>query len=110
MDASLSASRDHRYHLSVERPDGSVRIAWQADGFEAIDVYARWRSRSELERFAREVADAALFNRTVRELHHALRTSHPGEFELVPYPHDRAAPRVVVRLNPPRGEPNPDPY
>lgn len=94
----------------MERPDGSVRIAWQADGYEAIDVYARWRSRAELDTFARDVADAALMNRTVRELQHALRVQHPGEFELVPYPHDRAAARVVIRVNPPRGEPNPDPW
>ena len=94
----------------VEQPDGSVRIAWLADGYEAIDVYARWRTRAELEAFARDVADVALMNRSVRELQHALRIEHPGEFELVPYPHDRSLPRVVVRLNPPRGEPNPDPY
>ena len=87
-----------------------MRIAWEADGYQAIDVYARWRPRSELEAFARDVADAALMNRTVRELQHALRVQHPGEFELVPYPHDRSAPRVVVRVNPPRGEPNPDPW
>ena len=87
-----------------------MRIAWNADGFEAIDVYARWRSRRELDAFARDVADAALMNRSLRELQHALRVQHPGEFELVPYPHDRAAPRVVIRLNPPRGEPNPDPW
>lgn len=94
----------------MERPDGSVRIAWLADGFEAIDVYGRWRTRTELDAFARDVADAALLNRSVRELHHALRVEHPGEFELVPYPHDRSTPRVVVRLNPPPGDPNPDPY
>ena len=94
----------------MEQLDGSVRIAWLADGYEAIDVYARWRTRAELEAFARDVADVALMNRSVHELQHALRVGHPGEFELVPYPHDRATPRVVVRLNPPRGEPNPDPY
>lgn len=86
-----------------------MRIAWQAEGYEAIDIYARWRTRRELDEFARDVADAALMNRTVRDLQHALRVQHPGEFELVPYPHDRISPRVVVRLNPPPGEPNPDP-
>jgi hypothetical protein len=90
--------------------DGSVRIAWEADGYSAIDVYARWRPRAELAAFARDVADAALVNRTLADLRVALRREHPGEFELVPYPHERSGPRVVVRLNPPRGEPNPDPY
>jgi hypothetical protein len=90
--------------------DGSVHIAWEADGYSAIDVYARWRSRAELTAFARDVADAALVNRTVADLGTALRREHPGEFDLVPYPHERAGPRVVVRLHPPRGEPNPDPY
>jgi hypothetical protein len=94
----------------MERPDGAIRIAWSADGFQAIDVVGRWRTRAELDAFARDVADAALLNRSVRELGVALRTAHPGEFELVPYPHDRVLPRVVIRLNPPRGEPNPDPY
>lgn len=90
--------------------DGSVRIAWNADGFEAIDVYGRWRSRQELETFARDVADAALMNRTEADLRTALRRAHPGEFELVPHPHDRPLPRLVVRLHPPAGKPNPDPY
>jgi hypothetical protein len=90
--------------------DGSVRIAWEADGFSAIDVYARWRPQSELAAFARDVADAALVNRTVADLRTALRRGHPGEFELVPYPHERTGARLVVRLHPPPGEPNPDPY
>jgi hypothetical protein len=94
----------------MERPDGSIRIAWLADGFQAIDVMGRWRTRAELDSVARDVADAALLNRTVRELGVELRKQHPGEFELVPYPHDRNVPRVVVRLNPPPGEPNPDPH
>ena len=90
--------------------DGSVRIAWEADGFGAIDVYARWRSRAELAAFARDVADAALFNRTVADLRSALRREHPGEFDLLAEAHERSGPRVVVRFHPPRGEPNPDPY
>ena len=94
----------------MERPDGSIRIAWLADGYEAIDVVGRWRTRPELEAFARDVADVALLNRSLRELGVALRHLHPGEFEMVPYPHDRTLPRVVVRLNPPPGEPRPDPY
>ena len=89
--------------------DGSVRIAWEADGFLAIDVYARWRPRAELAAFVRDVADAALVNRTVADLGRALRKVHPGEFDLVPYPHDRAGARIAVRFHPPPGEPNPDP-
>jgi len=94
----------------MDRPDGSVRIAWAADGYQYIDVYGRWRTRAELEAFARDVADAALFNRTVEDLRTALRRQRPGEFDLVLYPHDRAAARVVVRMHPPPGTPNPDPY
>ncbi len=88
--------------------DGSVRIAWEADGYRAIDVYGRWRSTPELAAFAREVADAALMNRTVADLRRALQQAHAGEFDFVPYPHDRWGPRIVVRLHPPPGEPNPD--
>ena len=94
----------------MDRLDGSRRIAWLADGFEAIDVYARWRDARELEAYARGVADAALMNRTLPDLRVALRLSYPGEFELVPLPHDRNGPRVVVRFHPPPGTPNPDPY
>lgn len=94
--------------MSVEI-DGGVRIAWSADGFEAIHVYARWRPREELEGFARAVADAALFNRTVPDLRIALRAGFPGEFEFEAVTRGRAEPRVVIRFHPPRGEPNPDP-
>ena len=94
----------------MDRLDGSRRIAWLADGFEAIDVYARWRDPHELEAFARGVADAALMNRTLPDLRVALRSAYPGEFELVPHPHDRSGARVVVRFYPPPGTPNPDPY
>lgn len=94
--------------MSVEI-DGGVRIAWSADGFEAIHVYARWRARKELEALARSVADAALFNRTVPDLRTALRAQFPGEFELEASTRHRTEPRVVVRFHPPRGEPNPDP-
>ena len=89
-------------------PDGSIRISWSADGFEAISVLARFRSRAELEGFAREIADAALFNRTVRDLRVALRAAFPGAFDFIPLEHDRAGPRVLVRFHPPRGEPNPE--
>jgi hypothetical protein len=88
--------------------DGSVRIAWVADGYRSIDVYGRWRTADELATFAREVADVALVNRSVAELRAALRVARPGEFDLVVHPHDASGPRVVIRLNPPPGEPNPD--
>lgn len=87
-----------------------VRIAWSADGFEAIHVQVRWRSRAELEEFARGVADAALFNRSVAELRSALRRAYPGLFELEVSHHDGRGPRLTVRFLPPPGEPNPDPY
>ena len=45
--------------------DGSVRIAWKADGYEAIQVRARFRSREELADYARGIADEALFDRTL---------------------------------------------
>jgi hypothetical protein len=92
-----------------QRPDGGIRIAWHADGYEAIDVYARWRPREELAAFASGVADAALFDRSVADLRSALRRIYPGEFDLVLEPHDRTGPRVVVRFHPPKGEPNPEP-
>jgi len=103
-----SAVRAGVYDRSVDSLDGAVRIAWVADGFRTIDVYGRWRDPAEVHSFARDVADIALLNRTVAELRSALRRAHPGEFELVTHPHDAAGPRVIVRLNPPPGQPNPD--
>ncbi|MBA3307861.1 MAG: hypothetical protein H0T04_04155 [Chloroflexi bacterium] len=87
-----------------------VRIAWTADGFDLIHVQARWRSRDELDRFARGVADAALINRTLVELRTALRREFPGLFELETARDDGRGTRVIVRFHPPPGEPNPDPY
>jgi hypothetical protein len=91
----------------IERMDGSRRIAWAADGFDAIDVYARWRGAQELDAFARAVADVALLDRTVNDLRTALRQRFPGQFDLVvdTRPDSR---RVVVSLHPPPGIPNPD--
>ncbi len=88
--------------------DGSVRISWSADGYESIDVEGRWRSRIELDDFAREVADAALLNRSVEELRTALRRRLGATFDLVELRHDPRGPRLVTRLHPPRGTPNPD--
>ncbi len=90
--------------------DGSMRIAWSADGFDAIHVYARWRPREDLEAYARGVADAALFNRSLSDLRIALRHAYPGAFDLEAVRHGRSEPRVIVRFHPPRGRPNPDPY
>lgn len=90
--------------------EAGVRIAWSADGFDLIHVQARWRTREELDRFARGVADAALFNRTVSELNTALRREFPGLFELETAANDGRGARIVVRFHPPPGEPNADPY
>lgn len=89
-------------------PDGSVRIAWQADGYEAVFVHARFRPREELEAFARDVADAALFERTVSDLRVALRKAFPGAFDLTTREPASGSWRVDVRFHPPRGEGRPD--
>lgn len=89
-------------------PDGSVRIAWQADGFEAIHVVARFREREELEHFARGVADAALFERTLHDLRVALRAAFPGAFELSTKEPHGAPWRVVITFLPPRRAGRPD--
>jgi len=90
--------------------EAGVRIAWAADGFELIHVQARWRPREELEIFARSVADAALYNRTLGELRTALSREFPGLFELETARHDDRAARLIVRFHPPPGRPNPDPH
>jgi hypothetical protein len=95
---------------AVVESDGSVRIAWNADGFEAIHVYARFWPNDEVQRRAQGVADVALTNRTLHDLRRELRQIFPGEFSLLAP--DESAPdrRVAVLFNPPRGVPNPDPY
>lgn len=87
--------------------DGSARIAWTADGFDGIRVYGRWRTRDELESFARGVADAALLNRTLPDLRTALRSTFGGTFDL-DVRRRRDGAEVVVSLHPPPGTPNPD--
>ncbi len=91
--------------------DGSVRIAWTADGYAAIFVRAPRRGPAELAAFARTVADAALLERTVADLRAALQRAHPGAFEL--RAHRRVPegdePHLVITLDPPRREPNADP-
>ncbi len=92
------------------QPDGSIRIAWQADGFEAIFVRARFRPASDLDGFAKGVADVALLERTLPDLRTALRKCYPGAFDLLTDEPISAPGRVIVSFHPPRGEPNPDPW
>jgi hypothetical protein len=89
--------------------DGSVLIAWQADGFAAIVVRARFRPPAQLEAYARGVADVALLERTLPDLRAALRATYPGAFDLETREPDSAPWQVVVSFHPPSGEPNPDP-
>jgi hypothetical protein len=88
--------------------DGSVRIAWQAAGFEQIQVIAPRRTRGELDAFAREVADLALFNRSVDDLRVALRASFGADVSLAERATRGGALRLAVTLQPPPGMPNPD--
>lgn len=90
--------------------DGSIRIAWQADGFEAIYVRARFRPAPDLDGFARTVADVALLERTLPDLRTALRKAYPGQFDLVTEEPLAKPGRVIVSFHPPPGEPNPDPW
>jgi hypothetical protein len=90
--------------------DGSVSIAWEADGFEAIVVRARFRSAQQLRDYARSVADVALLERTLPDLRVALRKRFPGAFDLVTREPAAAPWQVIVSFHPPKGEPNPDPW
>ena len=90
--------------------DGSVRIAWAAEGFEAIHVYARFWPAEEVSRRASGVADIALTNRTVHDLRRGLRALYGGTFQLQAPDEDAPDRRVAVFFDPPRGEPNPDEY
>ena len=88
--------------------DGSIRIAWNAEGFEAIHVYARFWPNEELSLRAQAVADVALTNRTVHDLRRGLRQLFHSDFELQA-PDERAPDRrVAIFFVPPRGVPNPD--
>lgn len=88
--------------------DGSVRIAWQAEGFEAIHVYARFWPPTDVHQRAQAVADVALTNRTVHDLRRALRQRFGGGFELQAPDEDAPDRRVAVFFDPPPGTPNPD--
>ena len=90
--------------------DGSIRIAWQADGYEAIFVRARFRPASELDDLAKGVADTALLERTLADLRRALGRRFPGAFDLLTDDPVDAPGRVIVSFHPPPGEPNPDPW
>jgi hypothetical protein len=89
--------------------DGSIRIAWNAEGHDTIRVYAPRRTAEELASFAQSVADHALVNRTVRELRVALREEFDGTFD-IDSRRERAGrtPFVMVAMHPPRGIPNPE--
>ena len=88
--------------------DGSVRIAWLAEGYEAIHVYARFWPSGEVQRRAQAVADAALTNRTVHDLRRTLRQRFDGTFTMQAPDEDAPDRRVAIFFDPPRGEPNPD--
>lgn len=88
--------------------DGSVRIAWNTEGFEAIHVYARFWPSAEVHRRASLVADVALTNRTLHDLRRTLRAEFGGEFQLRAPDEDAPDRRVAIFFNPPIGEPNPD--
>ncbi len=90
--------------------DGSLRIAWHADGFEAILVRGRFRPATELRELALAVADVALLERTLADLRVALRHRFPGAFDLRAVEPAGAPWHVVVSFHPPPGQPNPDPW
>ncbi len=89
-------------------PDGSVRIAWQAEGYVAIHVYARFWPATQVGDFASGVADVALTNRTVHDLRRGLRQRFGGTFDVEAPDQDAPDRRVVISFHPPRGEPSPD--
>jgi hypothetical protein len=89
-------------------PDGSVRIAWQADGYVAIHVYAHFWPHRQLTDYASSVADVALTNRTIHDLRRGLWQRFGGSFDMEAPDQDAADTRVRIAFHPPRGEPNPD--
>jgi hypothetical protein len=106
-DRQSGVSYCTRQNCGMER-DGSIRIEWNAEGFEAIHVYARFWPADELSRRAQAVADIALTNRTVHDLRRGLRLRFGPEFELQAPDEDAPDRRVAVFFAPPRGVPNPD--
>ena len=85
-----------------------MRIAWQAEGFVAIHVYARFWPSTEVARRASGVADVALTNRTVHDLRRGLRQHFGSGFTMQAPDEDAPDRRVAVFFDPPVGEPNPD--
>ncbi len=88
--------------------DGSVRIEWQADGYEAIHVRARFRTPVELTGWAQGIADEALLERTLRGLHTRLRERYPGAFDIMTTAAVGRPGSVVITFHPPKGTPRPD--
>jgi hypothetical protein len=90
------------------QPDGSVRIAWLADGYEAIHVRAQFWPAEQLAEFAGGVADVALTNRTLHDLRRGLRQRFGGTFDIEAPDQDAPDRRVLISFHPPPGEPKPD--
>lgn len=88
--------------------DDSARIAWLADGFVAIHVYARFWPSAELAVRAAGVADIALTNRTLHDLRRGLRHQFGSSFSLQAPDEDAPDRRVAIFFDPPIGLPNPD--
>lgn len=89
-------------------PDGSIRIAWQADDYVAIHVYARFWPSQQVGEYASGVADVAQTNRTVHDLRRGLRQRFGGTFDVEAPDQDAPDRRVVIAFHPPPGNPNPD--
>ena len=85
-----------------------MRIAWLADGYEAIHVLARFWPDAHLQQLAQGVADVALTNRTLHDLRRGLRLSFGGTFDIEAPDQDAPDRRVVVHFHPPRGTPRPE--
>jgi hypothetical protein len=90
------------------QPDGSLRIAWSAEGYEAIHVQARFWPDDHVQALAQVVADVALTNRTVHDLRSSLRQQFPGSFDIEAPDQDAPDRRVLISFHPPRSRPNPD--
>lgn len=87
-----------------------MRIAWLADGFVAIHVYARFWPSDEVARRASGVADVALTNRTVHDLRRGLRQQFGANFSLQAPDEDAPDRRVAVFFDPPVGPGNPEEF
>jgi hypothetical protein len=88
--------------------DGTLRIHWLADGYEAIHVQARFWPPGHAQRLAQAVADVALTNRTLHDLRRGLRQHFAGMFDIEAPDQDAPDRRVLISFHPPPGEPNPD--